>query len=72
MDLRGEKYIIRSIPAGLILNQAIAYEKSVTLYEPRYKATAWHAHDTCRCCGSCILHGKKSSTCPGVFDPDAI
>lgn len=57
---------------GDILNDAIAYEKSVTLYEPRHKATAWHAHDSCRCCGSCLLHGKKSATCPGALDPDAV
>jgi len=48
------------------------YEKNVTLIEPREKATAWHAHDTCRCCGSCTLHGKRSPLCPGLLDPDAI
>jgi pyruvate-formate lyase-activating enzyme len=57
---------------GDILKKAAAYEKSVTLVEPRYKATAWHAHESCRCCGSCILHGEKSSNCPGVLDLDAI
>jgi pyruvate-formate lyase-activating enzyme len=55
-----------------ILNEAISYEKSVNLTEPRTKATAWHAHDTCRCCGSCVLYGKQSSTCPGILDPDSI
>lgn len=55
-----------------ILRQAIDYEKSVTLTEPREKATAWHAHDTCRCCGSCILYGKRSKSCPGILDPESI
>jgi pyruvate formate lyase activating enzyme len=55
-----------------ILREAIDYEKSVTLIEPREKATAWHAHDTCRCCGSCILYGKRSSSCPGILDPESI
>jgi pyruvate-formate lyase-activating enzyme len=55
-----------------ILKEAIDYEKSVTLIEPREKATAWHAHDTCRCCGSCILYGKRSSSCPGILDPESI
>ena len=55
-----------------ILKEAIDYEKSVTLEEPREKATAWHAHDTCRCCGSCILYGKQSSSCPGILDPESI
>ena len=55
-----------------ILKEAIDYEKSVTLTESREKATAWHAHDTCRCCGSCILYGKRSSSCPGILDPESI
>lgn len=55
-----------------ILKKAIDYEKLVTLIEPREKATAWHAHDTCRCCGSCILYGKRSDSCPGILDPESI
>ncbi len=55
-----------------ILKEAVDYEKSVTLTEPREKATAWHAHDTCRCCGSCILYGKRSNSCPGILDPESI
>ncbi|MGI9569033.1 MAG: radical SAM protein, partial [Desulfobulbia bacterium] len=53
-----------------ILKEAVDYEKSVTLTEPRERATAWHAHDTCRCCGSCILNGKRSSSCPGILAPE--
>ena len=55
-----------------ILRQAVAYERTVTLMEPREKATAWHAHDTCRCCGSCVLHGRRSTACPGTLDPESI
>ena len=55
-----------------ILEQAQAYEKTVTLIEPREKATAWHAHDSCRCCGSCVVHGKKSASCPEMLNPEAI
>jgi len=55
-----------------ILKEAIAYEKNVTLVEPREKATAWHAHDTCRCCGSCVIYGERSSSCPGVLGPETI
>lgn len=55
-----------------ILKEAVDYEKSVTLIEPREKATAWHAHDTCRCCGSCILYGKRSDSCPGILGPESI
>ena len=55
-----------------ILEQAVGYEKTVTLWERREKATAWHAHDTCRCCGSCLFHGKRSPACPGVLSPESI
>lgn len=55
-----------------ILKEAVDYEKSVTLTEPREKATAWHAHDTCRCCGSCILYAKRPSSCPGKLAPESI
>ena len=55
-----------------ILKEAVAYDKSVTLVEPRDKATTWHAHDTCRCCGSCVVYGEQSSSCPGVLAPEAI
>jgi pyruvate formate lyase activating enzyme len=57
---------------GDILEVALAYEKSVTQFEPRSRATAWHAHDACRCCGSCVTHQKPSAFCPGVLAPDQI
>jgi pyruvate-formate lyase-activating enzyme len=55
-----------------LLEKCIEYEKWVSLEEPREKATAWHAHDSCRCCGSCVTHGQRSHSCPAVLDPDAI
>ncbi len=55
-----------------ILKHAIAYDTSVTLSEPREKATAWHAHDTCRCCGSCVVHGKQPPSCPGALTTESI
>ncbi len=55
-----------------ILEHALAYEKTVTLVEPRQRATAWHAHDTCRCCGSCVLRRRRSESCPGILDPRSI
>jgi len=41
-----------------ILKACKEYEKGVTLREPRERATAFHAHDSCRCCGACVMHGK--------------
>ncbi len=55
-----------------ILKKSREYQKNVTLVEPREQATAWHAHDTCRCCGQCVLHGRRSPRCPGKLEPDAI
>lgn len=55
-----------------ILKLAQSYDRQVTLREERAAATAWHAHDTCRCCGACVVHGWRSDACPGVLDPEAI
>lgn len=55
-----------------ILEEAVSYEKTVTLVEPRERATAWHAHDSCRCCGSCVLRGVRSESCPGILNPQSI
>ena len=57
---------------GDILNKSMAYEKLVNLHEPRERATAWHAQETCRCCGSCVMHGYRSSTCPGTLEPKTV
>jgi pyruvate-formate lyase-activating enzyme len=56
----------------MICEQAEGYDARVTLREPREKATAWHAHDTCRCCGSCVLRGENPASCPGILYPDRI
>jgi pyruvate-formate lyase-activating enzyme len=55
-----------------ILQTAKNYEKQVTLMEPREHSTAWHAHESCHCCGSCILTGERSSRCPGVLGAEDI
>ena len=53
-----------------ILKAAKDYEEIVTLFEPRERATAWHAQDSCRCCGACITSGRASEYCPGQLSPD--
>jgi pyruvate-formate lyase-activating enzyme len=55
-----------------IVQAAKKYERQVTLVEPRKRATAWHAHDSCRCCGACILNGQPSAACPGKLTPEQI
>jgi pyruvate-formate lyase-activating enzyme len=55
-----------------ILRAAKAYERRVTLVEPRERATAWHAQESCRCCGACVIHGRPSDACPGKLTPEQI
>ncbi len=55
-----------------ILQAAKNYAKQVTLMEPRKRSTAWHAHESCHCCGACILTGERSPRCPGVLEPGDI
>ena len=55
-----------------ILGAAKDYEMQVTLSEPRERSTAWHAHESCHCCGACILTGERSDRCPGVLEPGEI
>jgi pyruvate-formate lyase-activating enzyme len=51
---------------------ARAYERHVTVWEPRERATMFHGAALCRGCGSCLLHGKPGSLCPGLLHPDQI
>ena len=50
-----------------ILKACKEYDRGVTLREPRSRATAFHAHDSCRCCGACVMQGKRSHLCPKVI-----
>lgn len=55
-----------------ILQKCLEYEGLISHKEPREKATAWHAQETCRCCGSCVMRGARSDNCPGLLYPEAI
>lgn len=55
-----------------ILDEAKKYEKNVTLTEPRERVTAWHAHDSCHCCGSCVINNERSPGCPGVLPRESV
>lgn len=50
-----------------VLKACKEYEREVTIREPRKRATAFHAHESCRCCGACVMHGKRSPLCPRVI-----
>jgi len=55
-----------------ILKACKEYDREVTLHEPRERATAFHAHDTCRCCGACVMNGRRSPLCPKVIQKKEI
>ena len=55
-----------------VLQAAKDYDNTVTLFEPRERATAWHAQDSCRCCGTCVIHGRPSDRCPGELTQNQI
>lgn len=58
--------------AADVLKACKEYEKEVTVREPRDRATAFHAHDSCRGCGACVMYGKRSSLCPRVIQKKEI
>lgn len=55
-----------------ILKHVVDYQEKVSWIEPRDKVTSFHAHNTCHCCGQCVLKGEPSAVCPGIFHPKAI
>jgi pyruvate formate lyase activating enzyme len=55
-----------------VLKACKEYAREVTLQEPRERTTAFHAQDSCRCCGACVMCGKRSSLCPKVIQKDEI
>ncbi len=48
------------------------YAKEITYLEPRERATSFHAHDLCLCCGLCVTEKNRSPYCPGVLGPDQV
>ena len=55
-----------------ILRAAKDYNEKVNLLEPRERATAWHAQESCRCCGACVIIDHPSDVCPGKLSPQQI
>lgn len=56
----------------LLAGLAVEYARQVTVWEPRERATMYHATDLCRCCGSCVLFGQPGSLCPGILKPEQV
>lgn len=56
----------------LLAGLAVRYARQVTVWEPRQRATMYHATDLCRGCGSCILRGRPGPLCPDTLRPEQI
>ena len=48
------------------------YAKTITYWEPRERATSFHAHDLCLSCGLCVTENVRSPYCPGVLELDQV
>ena len=48
------------------------YGQTITYWEPRERATSFHAHDLCLSCGLCVTEKKRSQDCPGVLEPNQV
>jgi pyruvate-formate lyase-activating enzyme len=55
-----------------IAGMARAYERHVTVWEPRDRATMFHGAALCHGCGSCALHDEPGPLCPGILHRDQI
>ncbi len=55
-----------------LAEMAADYELCVTVWEPRERATMWHATDLCHHCGSCVVYGKPGPLCPQRLSRDKI
>jgi pyruvate formate lyase activating enzyme len=48
------------------------YAKTITYWEPRERATSFHAQDLCHCCGLCVTEKRRSQGCPEVLEPHQV
>ncbi|MEM2778790.1 MAG: radical SAM protein [Candidatus Jordarchaeales archaeon] len=52
------------VSTGELAEMAVEYEGIVTVWEPRNRATMFHATDLCRHCGMCVVYGTRGKLCP--------
>ncbi|MHC1586411.1 MAG: radical SAM protein [Candidatus Hecatellaceae archaeon] len=55
-----------------LAQMAAEYEAMVTVWEPRERATMFHATDLCRHCGLCVTGGVRGEFCPRKLDRSQI
>ena len=62
----------RWVSTDEIAEMCAKYAEEVTVWEPRKRATMFHATDLCHHCGLCVVQGKRSPLCPRRLRPDQI
>ncbi len=55
-----------------LVKEVLKYREQVTVWEPRHRATMWHASDLCAHCGYCVYGIGRGPYCPGVLPRDKI
>jgi len=60
------------ISTSQLARAARDYSRIVTVWEPRSRATMWHASTLCVHCGSCLTLGQRSSRCPRQLQPKQV
>lgn len=55
-----------------ILKVVLEYRNQVTVWEPRSRATMWHASELCAHCGYCKLAGHRGPYCPGKLKSEQV
>jgi pyruvate-formate lyase-activating enzyme len=56
----------------ILAEMATDYAQHLTVWEPRKRATTYHATDLCRCCGRCIVQGTPHPLCPQAIEPEQV
>lgn len=59
-----QKYSGFWVSTDELAEMAAEYEETVTVWEPRNRATMFHATDLCHHCGMCVIYGVRGRLCP--------
>jgi pyruvate-formate lyase-activating enzyme len=55
-----------------IVEAVLRYREGVTVWEPKERATMWHASDLCAHCGLCVVAGIRGRWCPGKLKKEQV
>ncbi len=76
--LKCHSWYFAQVPKGVwysveeLVEEVIKYSEWVTVREPRWRSTMWHASDLCAHCGLCVVKGVRSPYCPRKLRADQV